>query len=115
LVCGGVRPLHPFCWGLLLLVFLVSFVVWRCFAVCFGCVLLLNSYCIATVLLEGGLFGVLVSFCALGFFLGGFLSVFDWCSRLSGGLGSQTGVRFSPGLLSSFIHVTPFSFLSNNP
>ncbi len=44
LVCGGHEPLPLLLEGGVLLVFLVCFVVWRCFAVCFGCVLLLNSY-----------------------------------------------------------------------
>jgi len=58
---GGPSPL--FFWGCLWRVFPVAFVVWRGFLGSFCVVLLLLSYCIATVLLEG-LVGV-VSVCFL--------------------------------------------------
>ncbi len=76
---------------------MVVFVVWGCFVVCFGCVWVLFSYCIATGLLECGLFGVGGCYCGLVWLLGGFSCVFGWCCRLFGGLGLQTGVRVSPG------------------
>ena len=55
-------------WG----VFVVVFVFWRCFVVCFGLVWVLFCCCVATVLLEGGLSGLGVSFYVLVSLLGGF-------------------------------------------
>ena len=63
---GGLTPPPLFFWGWFWRVFPVAFVVWRGFLGSFCVVLLLFSYCIATVLL-GWLVGV-VSVCFSGSF-----------------------------------------------
>ena len=82
MLAWGFPPVVGGCiWG----VFVVVFLCWGCFVVCFGLMWVLFCYCVVTGLLGCGLFVIGGSFYVLVSLLGGFSGVFGWCSRLFGG------------------------------